>query len=94
MDASAGLSLRWGASATSAELSITVIPLDGSPTTLVGTLVDDGVFDLDAALLSRSRGARVRVVLTRTHDRFAPLATGPALQLRGMSSVSLDLEVR
>lgn len=94
VDSSAGLSLRWTGSASSSLLTLTVIPLSGATTFLIGSLTDDGSFDISPAQLAPFAGSRIQIVLARTRERFEPLATGPSLQLRGVASVSLDVEVR
>ncbi len=90
--ASEGMSLRWE-SGSSSELRLLVQPLAGT-TMLVGSLTDDGSYDVPAEQLTPYAGSTVRVTLTRLTDRYESLATGPALQLRGQSRVTFEVTLR
>jgi hypothetical protein len=95
-DRSSGLPLRWvppsGSEPTVVHVMLSLPPGMGDAM-LVGTLADDGSFDVPPDMLAPFAGTAL-LTLSRSLQRTASTSSGPAVLLEGASHVTMDVELR
>jgi hypothetical protein len=95
-DRASALPLRWEppADGGSSVVHLIIAPPPGTgDMILVGTLADDGSFDVPPDMLAPFTG-RALLTLGRTVQRTARTSSGPAVLLEGASRVTMDVEFR